>query len=123
MANANLQIALSTRGGNITNISMDDATPREVSQAVSATLHGNGTLASFPDVDAALSYAQSSDPNDEDLAELIGQMEFMADQLDKDLELREYDNDDGQFLTIVGNSGTDPDESRSKLKQAFGETV
>jgi len=123
MANANLQIGISQRGGGITNIPMNDATPREVSQAVTATLHGNGTLAAFPDVDAMLSYAQSDDPENEDLAELIGQMEFMADKLDKDLELREYDNDDGQYLTIVGNSGTDPEMSRSKLKQAFGEDV
>jgi|APHM01.1.fsa_nt_gi hypothetical protein len=121
---ANLQYGISTRSGDITNVDADNANARDVGDATVATLHGNGELEAFPDLDAALKYMNSKNPaanqDDEPLAFLIYQVKSLAEARDWDLVLDTYDSSSGKYIKASnGASGTDVNESASALEE-FG---
>jgi len=121
MANSSLQLGIPTRSGDLENVDLGDARPRDIEDAATATLHGNGRLGGFPDVDSALEFAESDDPDKPELAELIRQLDALAESKDWALTLQSYDDPDrdGRYLSASSaNGGTDPDEARSALAAA-----
>jgi hypothetical protein len=121
MSQASLQLGIPTRSGDLENVDLADARPRDIEDATTATLHGNGTLDGFPDTDAALAYGESDAPENPELADLIVQLDALAESKDWALSLQSYDDPDrdGQYLSASSrNGGTDPDESRSALAEA-----